>query len=77
MSTQVAVRLSDEIASFIDAEVAAGHAKSRAAVITRALEREKRYQTALSDVEVLERVQEVDDFDELAEYAARLPIDLD
>lgn len=77
MSIQIAVRLPEEIATFIDAEVAAGRAASRAAVVTRALEREKRYRAALADVEILERTQGDDDFDDLAGYAARLPIDLD
>lgn len=77
MSVQIAVRLPEEIATFIDAEVAAGRAASRAAVVTRALEREKRYQAALADVEILARTQGDDDFDDLAGHAARLPIDLD
>ena len=75
MSTQIAVRLPDDLASFVDAEVASGRAASRAAVVTRALERERRHQAALADIEVLKRTD--DDFDELAEHAARLPIDLD
>ncbi|MBK8462785.1 MAG: antitoxin [Nigerium sp.] len=75
MSTQIAVRLPDDLASFVDAEVASGRAASRAAVVTRALERERRHQAALADIEILKRTD--DDFDELAEHAARLPIDLD
>jgi Arc/MetJ-type ribon-helix-helix transcriptional regulator len=74
------VRLPDEIASFVDAEVAAGHAPSRAAVVTRALERDRRRRLALTDVEILTSIgdaDDLDDLDDLAEYAARLPIDLD
>ncbi len=86
VSKQIAVRLPDEIASFVDAEVAAGRAPSRAAVVTRALERDRRRRLALADVEILTRVggsKDSDDLDgpdaldELAEYGARLPIDLD
>ncbi|GHF06170.1 type II toxin-antitoxin system ParD family antitoxin [Pseudolysinimonas yzui] len=77
MSKQIAVRLPDEIASFVDAEVAAGRAPSRAAVVTRALEREQRRRLALADVDILKRGGGGDDFDELAVHAARLPIDLD
>lgn len=77
MSKQIAVRLPDEIASFVDAEVAAGRAPSRAAVVTRALEREQRRRLALADVDILKRNGGADDFDELAVHAARLPIDLD
>lgn len=75
MSTQIAVRLPDDLASFVDAEVASGRAASRAAVVTRALERERRHQAALADIEILKHTE--DDFDELAGHAARLPIDLD
>ena len=92
VSKQIAVRLPDEIASFVDAEVAAGRAPSRAAVVTRALERDRRRRLALADVEILTRaggpkhpddLDDLDDLDgpdaldELAEYGARLPIDLD
>jgi Arc/MetJ-type ribon-helix-helix transcriptional regulator len=44
MSTQIAVRLPDEIVAFIDQKVGAKHAPSRAAVVVRALERERRRQ---------------------------------
>lgn len=80
MSKQIAVRLPDEVAAFVDSEVVAGRATSRAAVVTRALERERRRQLALADVEILKRVgasENRDDFDGLAEYAARQPINLD
>lgn len=77
MSKQIAVRLPDEVAAFVDSEVAAGRAPSRAAVVTRALERERRHQMALADVEILTRAAAPDDFDELAAHAARLPLDVD
>jgi Arc/MetJ-type ribon-helix-helix transcriptional regulator len=80
VSKQIAVRLPDQIASFVDAEVAAGHAPSRAAVVTRALERDRRRRLALADVEILTRTggfDDPDDLDRLAEYGARLPTDLD
>lgn len=80
VSKQIAVRLPDEIASFVDAEVAAGRAPSRAAVVTRALERDRRRRLALADVEILTRTggsNDPDDLDALAEYGARLPSDLD
>lgn len=80
VSKQIAVRLPDEIASFVDAEVAAGRAPSRAAVVTRALERDRRRRLALADVEILTRTGgsgDPDNLDGLASYGARLPIDLD
>jgi len=76
MSTQIAVRLSDELASFVDGEVAAGHAPSRAAVVTRALERERRQRLALADIEIL-RFELDDDLDDAVEGAARCPLELD
>ena len=42
MSKQIAVRLSDELVDFVDAIVENGDERSRAAVVTRALERERR-----------------------------------
>jgi Arc/MetJ-type ribon-helix-helix transcriptional regulator len=80
VSKQIAVRLPDEIAAFVDAEVAAGRAPRRAAVVTRALERDRRRRLALADVEILTRTggsHDPDDLDGLAEYGARRPIDLD
>jgi Arc/MetJ-type ribon-helix-helix transcriptional regulator len=80
VSKQIAVRLPDEIASFVDAEVAAGHAPSRAAVVTRALERDRRRRLALADVEILTSIgdaEDPDDLDGLAEYGAGLPIGSD
>ena len=52
MSTQIAVRLPDEIVAFVDEEIKAGRAKSRAQVVLRALEREQRRQLAVRDVEI-------------------------
>lgn len=53
MSTQIAVRLPEEIVAFLDSEVSGGRAKSRAQVVLRALEREQRRQQAARDVEIL------------------------
>ena len=51
MSTQIAVRLDEDLVAFIDAQVAAGAAPSRAALINRLLAREARHQRALADIE--------------------------
>ncbi len=53
MSTQIAVRLPEDIVAFLDSEVSGGRAKSRAQVVLRALEREQRRQLAARDVEIL------------------------
>jgi Arc/MetJ-type ribon-helix-helix transcriptional regulator len=73
MSKQIAVRLPDELVEFVDEAVAAGTARSRASVVTRALEREQRRAVAEKDAEILARSGADPDMDGLAEYAAELP----
>jgi Arc/MetJ-type ribon-helix-helix transcriptional regulator len=51
MTIQIAVRLPDEQVQFLDAQIAAGHAGSRAELIARLLAREVRRQQALADIE--------------------------
>ncbi|ANQ75716.1 MULTISPECIES: YlcI/YnfO family protein [Rhodococcus] len=53
MSTQIAVRLPDEIVAFLDSEVREQRATSRASLVLRALERERRRQAAARDAEIL------------------------
>lgn len=78
MSTQIAVRLPDEIVAFIDEQVGPEGAPSRAAVVLRALQREQRRQLAARDAEILAAAAiEEDEMDRLARYAAELPNDLD
>ena len=74
MSTQIAVRLPDELVQFIDQLVAEGRAESRAAVVSRALHRERRRQVAARDAAILAAGGD-DDFDALAAQAARTPLD--
>ncbi len=68
MSTQIAVRLPDEMVKFLDCVVAAGRAPSRAAVVTSAIEREMRRLLAERDVEILESGGTVDDLDVLVAW---------
>lgn len=77
MSKQIAVRLPDEIVDFIDSLVAQGLASSRAAVVGRALERERRREIAVRDAAILAAVGRRDDndLDALAAYAAQVPLD--
>jgi Arc/MetJ-type ribon-helix-helix transcriptional regulator len=72
MSTQIAVRLPDDVVAFVDDLVASGEASSRAQVVSHALERERRRRVALRDIEILKAGTE-DGLAGLAEYAARLP----
>lgn len=78
MSTQIAVRLPDEVVAFIDAEVSAGVATSRAAVVARAVERERRRAAAERDAAILLSAGDDDDLDAFARHAARTSLaDLD
>lgn len=77
MSTQIAVRLPDELVEFIDATVASGTASSRAAVVASAVERELRRHIAAQDAQILAGLRSDSDLDDLANFAANVPIDLD
>lgn len=68
VSTQIAVRLPDEMVAFLDQAVARGKATSRAALVSAALEREMRRQAAEGDAEVLRRQVVEDDLDPLVDW---------
>lgn len=76
MSKQIAVRLSDELVSFVDELVASGAERSRAAVVSRALERERRRAIAARDAEILAGTGPDPELQGLAEHAASLPSNL-
>lgn len=77
VTTQIAVRLPDELVRFIDQLVAEGRAPSRASVVSRALDRERRREVAAQDAAILESVPPGadTDLDELAEHAAQTRFD--
>lgn len=68
MSTQIAVRLPDDMVAFLDRTVADGLAPSRAAIVASALEREMRRQVAEQDALVLRDQGTSDDLDRLVEW---------
>ncbi len=76
MSTQIAVRLPDELVDFVDEVVHAGAARSRAAVLTRALERERRRIVAERDAAILASTGQDPELAGLAEHVISLPVDL-
>ncbi len=76
MSKQIAVRLPDELVEFVDEIVDSGGGRSRASVVTRALERERRRVIAERDAEILARTGADPELAGLAEYAAGLPSQL-
>jgi Arc/MetJ-type ribon-helix-helix transcriptional regulator len=70
MSTQIAVRLPDEMVAFLDRAVATGKAPSRAALVASAVEREMRRLAAEQDAELLRAHGASDDLDDLVEWTA-------
>ena len=75
MSTQIAVRLPEELVEFIDRLVAEGRAPSRAAVVSSAIKREQRRERAARDAAILAATGGDDDLDALARHAVRTPLD--
>ena len=70
MTTQIAVRLPDEMVAFLDRTVATGKAPSRAALVASAVEREMRRQAAEQDAEVLRQQGTADDLDDLVQWSS-------
>ena len=68
VSTQIAVRLPDEMVSFLDRTVAQGVAPSRAALVASAVEREMRRLAAEQDAEILRAQGTADELDDLVEW---------
>lgn len=75
MSRQIAVRLDDELVAFVDEIVESGKERSRAAVVARALERERRRLAAVRDAEILAATGPDLELEGLAAHAVRLPVD--
>jgi Arc/MetJ-type ribon-helix-helix transcriptional regulator len=75
MSKQIAVRLADDLVEFVDRIVASGEQSSRAAVVTRALERERRRVVAARDAEILATTGPDPELAGLAEHAVHIPLD--
>lgn len=73
MSTQIAVRLPDDMVAFLDRTVAAGKAPSRASLVTAAVEREMRRQAADEDARILQQQGSADDLDDLVRWTAAHP----
>ena len=73
MSKQIAVRLPEELVDFVDEVVDSGGGRSRAAVVSRALKRERRCALAERDARILAGTGPDPELAGLAEYAAGLP----
>lgn len=77
MSTQIAVRLPDELVRFVDDAVRSGDQRSRAAVVAKALRRERRRAMAVRDAEILARSGPDPELEGLAEHATARTARLD
>lgn len=76
MSKQITVRLPDDLVDFIDGVVAHGAQPSRASVVARAVERERRRERAMRDASILIEKRNAD-LDGLAAYVANQRLDID
>jgi Arc/MetJ-type ribon-helix-helix transcriptional regulator len=70
MTKQIAVRIPDDLVEFVDGVVRSGAERSRAAVVTHALERERRRADAARDATILARTGPDPELSGLADYAA-------
>jgi antitoxin MazE3 len=77
MTIQIAVRLPDDIVAFVDEQVSSGAASSRTAFVARALERERRRETAARDAVIYAGEAAPADLDELATWAVAQPMEID
>ena len=75
MSKQLTVRLADDLVDFIDERIQEGKASSRAAVVSAAIDGERRRAIAERDVAILAQAASGDDLDDLAAYAAHVGLD--
>jgi Arc/MetJ-type ribon-helix-helix transcriptional regulator len=75
MSKQIAVRLSDDLVAFVDEIVQSGRVTSRAAVVARALERERRRLIAERDARILASSGPDPELAGLAKYSAGIDVE--
>ena len=66
MSTQIAVRLPDELVDYVDEAVASGRVKSRAELVTRLIARDARRHRAERDLQRLAEAGALHDPEALA-----------
>jgi Arc/MetJ-type ribon-helix-helix transcriptional regulator len=77
-TAQITVELTDDLLEFIDQQVASGVAASPAAVVARALRRDRQHTLAEQDARIYAAAAgDEDELDGLAAWASRQPLDLD
>jgi Arc/MetJ-type ribon-helix-helix transcriptional regulator len=77
MSTQIAVRLPDELVAYVDQAVAAGRVRSRAELVSQLIARDARRQRAEEDLQRLIDAGALQDPDALAMARATAATPLD
>ncbi|AYY11794.1 antitoxin [Actinobacteria bacterium YIM 96077] len=77
MTVQIAVRLPDDLVEFLDHEIETGAASSRAAIVTRALARERRRRAAERDAAIYAALGDDEDLATFTRQAAAQPMDVD
>ena len=74
MSKQIAVRLPDDLLTYLDARVEAGEGSSRAGIVIDLLWRERRRDRARQDAVILAQLGTDPELDRLAEYASTVDL---
>jgi hypothetical protein len=77
MSTQIAVRRPDDLVRFLDETVRAERAAGRAAIVARALARERRRLIAERDARIYAEHGEDDSLANSVDRSATTPLDVD
>lgn len=77
VSTQITIRLPDDVVAFIDGQVASKVAPSRAAVVAQAVERERRILAAERDAAIYAQAGDDADLAAFTRLAAAQPPGLD
>ncbi len=77
MSKQIAVRLPEDLVDFIDAAVASGAEPSRASIVTRAVQRERRRMRAQQDIEIFKLTEPDTEMDSMVAHLGHQPTGLE
>ena len=77
MTTQIAVRLPDDLVEFLDESVRSGKSTSRADAVTKALARERRRVIALRDAAIIAEQGGYPELEGIIAYQAAHPLNLD
>ncbi len=77
MTVQIAVRLPNDLVTYVDRQVQSGLASSRAAAVARALELQRRREIAERDAAIYLAHGEVEEFEPMIAHLSGSHLDLD